>query len=190
MNIKYLALSIFLSGSMNIAYATPILSIDPTTQSVAQGSQVSFNIDISGLGSGLTLGTYDLSLSFNSTLLAYSSIQFGTGLNLFGLGDIQSVTPGAGNVEVFELSLDSAGALNVFQQHQFTLATLTFDTLGKGTSPVSLSLKALGDAYGNSLTVAIQNSSISVVPELPTFELLIPGLIGIYFVGQRKRYYQ
>jgi hypothetical protein len=190
MNIKYIALSMLLTGSMNFAHASPVLSIDPSTQSVAEGSQVSFNIDIAGLGNGLTLGTYDLSLSFNAALLAYSGIQFGSGLNLFGLGDIQTVTPSAGNVEVFELSLNSASTLIDFQQHQFTLATLTFDTIGKGTSPLSLSINALGDAYGNSLTVAIQNSSVSSVPELATYELLIPGLLGIYFVGQRKRYYE
>ena len=186
MNIKFLATGILLSGMLNIAHATPVISLDPVTQSVGLGDQVGVNLDISGLSDGLALGTYDITLSFNAGVVGYSGIQFGSGLDLFGFGDIQSVTPGAGNVEVFELSLDTANALLVFQQHQFTLARLTFDTLSKGFSAFTLSINAVGDAYGNSISTTLQNSGVTVVPEPSALLLLLSGLSGALFMGRRK----
>jgi hypothetical protein len=56
----------------------------------------------------------DINFGFDPTLLSCSSIVFGNQVDISGLGDIQSVTPGTGTVEVFELSLDSAAELNSF----------------------------------------------------------------------------
>src|SRR5260370_17815359 len=74
--------------------ADVILSIDPSSQAVPLGSPASFAVDISGLGNGTALGTYDLNVAFDPALLSYSSIMFGKQLDVLGLGDIQSVTAG------------------------------------------------------------------------------------------------
>jgi hypothetical protein len=148
-------------------------------QTIPLGSQASFDIDISGLGNGTALGTYDINLDFDPSLLSYSSITFGNQLDLFGLGDIQSVTPGIGSVEVFELSIDSAADLNALQSDAFLLATLNFSTLATGLdSPVTLSVNALGDAFGNSISPATQNGTVSVTssPEPGPIWLLIMAL--------------
>jgi hypothetical protein len=147
---RLLLCSLFIAAG-SYCRAGVILSINPVSQTVPLGSQASFDVDISGSGGGTALGTYDINLGFDSTLLLYSSIVFGNQVDISGLGDIQSVTPGVGTVEVFELSLDSAAELNSLQSSTFTLATLTFDTLATGTnSPVTLSVNALGDAYARS----------------------------------------
>lgn len=141
------------------------LAVDPINQIVPLGAQAVFTIDISGLGNGTALGVYDVTLGFDSTLLSYNNAVFGSQLDLFGLGDIQSVTTGTGTVELFELSLESISDLNTLQATAFTLATITFDTIASGrNSPATLSINALGDASGNSIDVAVQNASISVTP--------------------------
>jgi hypothetical protein len=171
-----------------------ILSIDPSSETVPLGSQVTVNIDIAGLGGGTALGTYDLNVGFDPTLLSYDSIVFGNQVDISGLGDIQFVTPGTGTVEVFELSLDSPSELNSLQASSFTLAALTFDTLATGSnSPVALSVNALGDAFGNSLTADLENGSVTInapsaVAEPATVPLLGAGLF--FIVALRIRHQQ
>jgi hypothetical protein len=167
-----------------------ILSIDPGSQMVPLGSQLTVNLDIAGLGGGTALGTYDVNVDFGPTLLAYDSIVFGNQVDISGLGDIQLVTQGTGTVEVFELSLDSPSDLSA-QASAFTLATLTFDTFATGSnSPVTLSVNALGDAFGNSITADLQNGSVTIsapsaVPEPAAISLFGAGLFLI--VGLRLR---
>jgi hypothetical protein len=167
-----------------------VLSVDPISQSVGLGSQVSFNINVAGLGNGIAMGTYDINLGFNPGLLAYSGIAFGTQIDLFGLGDVRTVTPDNGTVGVFELSLESVSDLNAFQAPAFRLATLSFQTLALGTnSPITLSVNALGDAFGNSITTSLQNSSVSVmaVPEPEEWVLMLLGTWLVGFQIKRKK---
>jgi hypothetical protein len=171
-----------------------ILSVDPSSQAVPLGSQANFNLDISGLGNGTALETYDINLGFDPTLLSYSSVVFGTQVDISGLGDIQLVTPGSGTIEVFELSLDSPGELNSLQASSFTLATLSFDTLAAGTnSPVTLSINALGDAVGNSIAAIVQNGSVTIntpvsnVPE-PSMRWLALCVVAVpILIALRRR---
>ena len=82
-----------------------------------------------------------------------------------------------GTVNIFELSLDSASNLLKLQPTAFTLATLTFHTIGIGTSPVTISVHTIGDQNGSSLPVSLQNGSINVTSNTaPTPE---PGMLGI-----------
>lgn len=172
--------------------AAVILSIDPLSQNVALGSPASFNLNISGLGSGIALGTYDIDIGFNSSLLSYDMTTFGNQLDLFGLGDIQTVTTGAGKVNLFELSLDSTNDLNNLQSHNFTLATLIFNTLATGeNSPITLSVNALGNADGNSISANLDNGSVSInaVPIPGSTFLFVTGLmvlIGFRSVRMRE----
>jgi hypothetical protein len=184
---RLLLCSLFLAAG-TYCRASVILSINPLSQTVSLGSQASFDVDISGLGGGTALGTYDINLGFDSTLLSYDNTVFGNQVDISGLGDIQSVTPGTGTVEVFELSLDSPAELNSLQAPAFTLATLTFGTLAVGvSSPITLSVNALGDAYGNLITAALQDGAISVtststVPEPKTTVLICLGSLAVLLV--------
>jgi hypothetical protein len=165
---RLLLASLILAGTCQ---AGVVLQISPASQAVALGSQLSLAVDISGLGGGVALGVYDIDLAFDPTVLSYNSILFGTQLDLFGLGDIQSATPGSGLVNLFELSLESASDLNSLQASAFTLAILTFDTLAPAAnSPVTLSVNALGDGSGNSIAAALDNGAVSVTSATTTPE--------------------
>lgn len=193
MNRLLLLCSLFLAAE-TFCLADVVLSVSPVSQSVTVGSPVSFDIDASGLGNGTALGTYDINLGFDPTLLSYANITFGTGLDVLGLGDIQGVTPGNGTVEVFELSLDSVSDLETLQPSSFKLATLTFKTLATGTnSPITLSVNALGDALGNSITANLQNGSVTIngattsTPEPASIALLLSGGSLLFMTGWRTR---
>lgn len=178
------------------------VSLNPATQTVTAGSSVDVALVISGLGSGAapSLGTFDLDLSFNSSILSFTGAVFGDPglgdqLDVLGLGSIFAATPGAGSVNLFELSFDAAADLDALQADSFTLATLSFSALSAGTSPLGITLNALGDANGDPLTADLADGSINVnannnagsVPEPATWLLLGLGALTMNrFTRQRK----
>lgn len=194
-------LVVAISGLVGMVYCPPakadLLSVTPTTQSAGIGSSVGVEVTISGLGasSAPSLGAYDVNILFNPGILQFLDAVIGDPvlgdqLDLSGFGSISSVTPGAGTVELFELSLDSIDDLNNLQAPAFVLATLDFKAIGVGTSPVSISINALADAYGDALTAGIQNgtvvvSSVAAVPE-PTSLLLLTTVLA--WVVSRRRF--
>jgi len=173
------------------------LSVNPISQNVLLGNSVGVTLDISGLGdsSAPSLGVFDLDLIFDPTILAFNNVIFGDPilgdqLDIFGLGSFfthDATTPGM--VNLFELSLDDEADLNNYQAASFSLATLTFNTLGTGTSSLGLSIKSLGDASGDPLVLdTLNNGSVTAtapVPEPSTWLLLFSGLIGM--VGIKRK---
>jgi len=140
------------------------------SETVSAGGVATVALDISGLGQGTALGGFDVALDFNPAIIGFGSAQLGDPvlgdqLNLEGYGTFGAITPGTGQVELTELSFDSPAALLGSQASSFTLATLTFDTIGTGTSALSLSVSGLGgfsDQNGDSLTPTLQGGAITV----------------------------
>ncbi len=193
-SIKLVFLTVFATSA---AFSNTI-TVLPSSQGIGIGNQASVSLNIAGLGNGIapSVGTYDIDVAFDPAILSFNSAAFGTQLDILGLGDLQFVTPGLGTVNLFELSLDSASDLNSLQAASFILATLTFDTIGTGTSPIALNLNALGDADGNSLAADLVNGSLTVnqqggpspVPEPSSVVLVLsvaPLLMGLQY--RRKR---
>ncbi len=197
---KLLLLSLLLGLPVVFASsAVEAISIEfvPSSQFVTIGSPANVAIRITGLGnlSAPSLGTFDLDVSFNPVILGFSSATYGDPvlgdqLDLFGLGSLTVTTPGVGSVNLFELSLDLADDLNTLQTGAFTLATLGFATLAVGTSPLALSVNALGDADGNPLVATLDTGSVTVepaqvVPEPATLLLVGAGLLMALGLGRR-----
>jgi len=162
------------------------LSFIPGSQTVFAGStmQVAVGISLLNIGGPPSLGAYDLSVLFDPSLFSYSSVAFGDPvlgdqLDLFGLGNIQSSTPGTGSVNLFELSLDSASDIDALQAGDFTLFTLSFLALSPGTSPLSMSVNALSDAIGAPISFAAGDGSASAVNDVSTPEPATSVLLGL-----------
>ncbi len=122
-----------------------------------------------------------MDISYNQSVLSLSSVAFGDPiqgdqLDLFGFGSVKGIDNSLpGVVNLFELSLDFPGDLDTLQVSSFTLATLTFQTVSPGISPLTISNVILGDSVGNPLSADLSDGSISV-PEPATLALMGLGL--------------
>lgn len=178
--------------------AAATISFTPHSPDVAVGGDVPVDLRIDGLdsGTGPSLGVYDLDVTFDSLLLAFVDMSWGDQLDLFGLGGIRFATPGAGTINLFELSLDAAEDLDSLQAGSFVLATLRFTALSAGSASLGALVAALGDANGNALEAVVQNGAIRVtdgtdpeptpVPEPGT--LLLVGTGALLTTMKRRRH--
>lgn len=186
-------------GLLTIASAHAIsLSITPTSQSVGLGDSASVDIVIADLGAEI-VSAYDLDLLYDAAILDATDVVFGP-----HLGSPLSLTSEnlstAGVVDFSELSLLSDGVLNANQPDTFTLATVSFGTVGVGTSALTLvvnddplynDVKGLGngvlafDAVGDGSITVTQD--LYPTPEPATFSLFGVGLVGMLGYGWYRR---
>jgi len=156
------------------------LSLVPQSSSVTSGSNVVVDVVASGLTdfAAPSLGAYDLNVQYDTNALTVTQVSFGTGLDPLGLGglnDLDFSTPGVLNA--FELSFDSAEALNSLQPGAFTLFTVTFNATSYGATLLGLSVNALSSGAGTSLTAdALNGATVNVVPLPAAGWLLLSGL--------------
>ena len=170
-----------------------VVSLLPSASLVNMGDAFSVDLQVSDLGVGTSVGVYDIDVGFDNTVLTLGNVSFGNGLDVLGLGSIRFGTFGTGTVNLFELSLDTAADLLALQPGSFVLATLSFTAAAPGTAALTLSLNALGDAYGDSLTASLVGTSVTIgaptsVPEPATY-LLVAAALGMARVvtGRRSR---
>jgi hypothetical protein len=172
------------------------VSVDPTTSTVGLGDQVTLDLNISGLTSSQALGSFDITVNYNPSLLSFSLIAFGDPvlgdqLDPFKVGynNPTAWADGTGTVDLTETSIRySPTDLLSGQAKNFTLGALTFYGLAAGTTPVTLTINNLADQNGNPLIASLTNSSVTVSPSpvpLPAAGWLL--LSGIAVVGALSR---
>ncbi len=167
-----------------------ILSVEfpnPPAGQVTVGSTITANIFLSGLGGSLDLGAFDISLSYNSSLLSLSSVSLGTGLNLGNPAQSSysvSTPPGAVNTQ--EISFVAPSILATSQPDDLVLFTVTFLGLANGISPFPFTKVDLSDGAGGAFSPAnISDGQIAVVPEPATIGLA-SGLAALAFASWRR----
>jgi len=167
---------------LTVQVSAAVLTLTPSAQTAEVGDGVVVQLGISGLGNGMapSLGVYDIDVAYDPAILAFGEVTLGAELDLFGLGSLSSVSHAAGTINLFELSLDTVGDLADLQAPAFTIATLRFDAIALGTSELTVTLNALGDANGDSIVSQLQNASVTVQPvPLPAGAgLLLSGLLA------------
>ena len=105
------------------------------------------------------------------------------------MGSITGTTTGVGSVELYELSLDSVDDLNNLQGPDFILATLSYDAIGAGNSPLKFSATVLGDANGDPLTATASNGSVTADPatcSIPEPSTMLLGARGVWLMGWNR----
>jgi len=166
------------------------LQVQPASNSTVVGDTLAVQFTVADLldGSAPSLGAYDLNVNFDAGVLSYSSISWGTQLDLFGLGSIRGLdtsTVASGHLNAFEVSLDDTSDLDNLQAGNFTLFTLNFNAVGTGSSFLTLAINDLSDSAGNSFAPGtdVANASVAVnavpVPAaLPLFASALLALSG------------
>ncbi|WP_018414683.1 PEP-CTERM domain protein [Teredinibacter turnerae] len=189
MHVIQLVSALLLAAHLTSANAITI-DILPTEQTVLLGDQVGVDIWVSDLGDNFALGDFDFDLSFDSSIISFDSVSFGS-----GLGDSwQDYSSTDGLLNLNELSWETAGSLLTNQPMNFSLATILFNTEAIGSTQVSFStVWALGDQWGNPFDFTTSDGTINViggvnpVPLPGSLPLMLSGLIAAGFVRYKKQ---
>ncbi|NOT85427.1 MAG: hypothetical protein HOP02_11750 [Methylococcaceae bacterium] len=172
-------LAILASNACLTANATPLLSLIPSSQTVALGGSASVDVVLSGLESGgldEILSAYDLSITWNDSILNLSVH------NGFDLGEGVNSTPSAGVLDLSSLSFLNDSALQGIQGDGLTLAVLDFNGVGIGTSALNFAVHDLTGLGALALDHSIANGSVTVsaVPVPSAVWLFGSGLLGLW----------
>lgn len=154
-------------------------TIDLTGMTSADGT-VSATIAISGVESLAepSLGAYDLDLSYDTSVLAFTSIDFGSFLG-GPSSSLQDVNVSGGVVDFAEVSLLSTALLQAIQPDDFILATVYFTSLVMEETLTELSITSaiLSDGNGAQISASLPGSIelTAVIPE--------PGGAHVFALG-------
>lgn len=178
-----LLVSVFcVSASMPIMAQAQTISASSNVTYVRVGTNFDVNVSASGFGglSSPSLGAYDFNLIYGSAFASLNNVNFTPNLSsdpMFSISAFDSSN--AGTVNVFEVSLQSAAALNAAQPASFSLATLTFTANNVGSFNVGINGLAFADADGVALTPTLNGTTIFMVDRTDIAEYAQPLAGGI-----------
>ena len=174
--------------------------LDAVPVEPSDSESVSADLDISTLDFNTipALGTFDLVVSFDDSVLDFNSVTFGNELNPSNsiLGTTSEIFTPPNSLRLLEISGELPSDLVSSQADRFVLATVSLDAVGLGTSDLVLSDVTLGDENGNPLTANLDSGSVTVepgstttpVPESSnTVSLLALGIGGLLLISHQKK---
>lgn len=189
---RYLSI-LLLTGFIQapLAHAT-LIALQPSLLLATTGDSISLNLVISELGTD-SLGAFDISVGFDSSVLSFTSYSLGNYLGNINLLEAIDASAGVagGTINVAEVSLLTALDLDALQSDGFTLATLNFNVtnlaFGTQTQLSVLSGPVLGDALGSSIAVTgLGSASVGTIPVPGTLLLLTSAMLGWLTVKRRQ----
>lgn len=167
----------------SVAFAAPILSIAPS--SIVVGLGITFSADVV-IAEVTDLFLFQFDLAFDPTILAATNLDEGAflpsgGATFFIPGTIDNA---AGSIT---FTLDTLLGPIPGVTGTGTLASVTFDALAFGTSPITLDNVLLLDSGGFPIAFDKEVGVVSVVPEPATLLLFGSGLAGAAVMRKRWR---
>lgn len=185
--VRSMLLVAALASGVSGQAAAASLQMQPSLETIAIGESVGVHITIADMFdlAAPSLGSYDLDVNFDAGVLSYSSITWGTQLDLLGLGSLQAIDTAqaaSGLLNLYEVSYDDVADLDSLQLNDFTLFTLTFTAINPGTSALTLNVNDLGDSLGIGIapsSVGGASVTVSEVPLPATLPLFAAGLLTL-----------
>lgn len=176
----YLAATLF--GACAHAYAAPVLMAIPTPNPVQVGSAVDLNVMISDIAD---LYAYQFTLTFDKTVLKATGVTEGAFLGTAGatFGDTGVIDNAAGTISFVYNTLLGAvpGAFG-----SGSLANITFQTIGAGSSSLAFSELLFLDSAGADIAVSVEPAMIFAVPEPASYLLFGVGLVAAGVLRRRQ----
>ncbi|MCM2680177.1 cohesin domain-containing protein [Echinimonas agarilytica] len=169
-----------------------LLSATPSDTDINVGDVVSISVQIEGLNSpgAPSLGAFDINLGFDNSLLQFSDIRFGNGLDAGLFGSLSSHSPNLSVLNAFEVSFESFADLSALQPASFELFEADFEAIATGDAvfdvvpPTLLSLagggalSVTGATGANVSIIKATNPSSSSIPEPSVMLLMCLGLLA------------
>jgi len=171
------------------------LTFVPASQDVNTNDLAVVDLQVVGVGdhTSPSLGGFDVTVTFNPSVLSFVGATFGGFLGDIGLVEALGMVtppPPSGVVNLFEVSLLTGGELATLQSSSFVIASLTFQAITGGSSALSLSKVILSDENGVELVdpdllggvITVRGGGGgggTVVPEPSTFVLVASCLLGL-----------
>jgi PEP-CTERM motif len=204
------AVALLGAGLVGTAEAS-VISVIPSTQTIALGGTATVDIVLSGLAAGETVGAFSFLLGFNNSILGTPDSFVANPDNKMGAVPLDA-SPGfaAGggsplSVFYFADGVISEPALKALEGTGFRLATVAFTGLSEGSSPLTLSISPLAGVFLSDYSglgvvpatavngsVCVDNPATpgnpcgpSAIPEPATLSLLVAGLGAV--VARRRR---
>lgn len=160
----------------------------PADQTVTLGDTATVDLWIVDSNPTLGIGSYDLTINFDSSILSFSSVSLNT---VFGATLGPFITPAPGTVSIADVSLElPVDLLSLQTASDFMLGEFQFNTLSAGASLLNISSVTLGDVFGDPISpsaLGAGNVTVSVVPEPDGWLLLVMGVLCFAGIEMRKR---
>ena len=182
-----------LASLLLLVWATPslglpvvVVDMDPSTPGIqdtlaaALGITVAVDVVVLGVEAGAPLNAFEFDLDFSSAILTPVSV-VGGGF-LLDPTVVAQLVLGAVSVEFAEATVGSGSVTG-----DGVLATVTFDTVGLGTSPLDLNDVILSAPFGVPIATAGVTDGEIVVPEPSTLVLVGVGLTAAVATRRRAR---